>query len=209
MELRTAEIIMICKGKHTFGKELSSKNAIKAYLSARCNVPIECFKDNSIINNEILKATIDFINGVSYGNAGFVLWQAKDILNRHNNGLFKDIPMDFYEALCQSFQLLPVKHDGQYINGFNEINTKIVTEKENEEITESECCNNNKKTDSLFRYFISYFYTDCNANTGYGDCYVDYNEELNYNTIEVLRENIISLKEQYKNVVILNIMPIK
>lgn len=126
MEKKTAEIIMICKGKHDFGEELSFKQAIAAYLSDWSACPIE-FIDEKSVNNAIWEAFLDYLNGMKGQSSISFLREAKEAYDRHNNSLVKNIDrIDMYEALCIAFQMARVRNQDGYINGFTEENTSFV-----------------------------------------------------------------------------------
>ena len=124
---QTAEIIMICKGRHDYGDNLTHKQAIAAYLSDQCFCSIEYISDNDI-NDVIWQAAIDYINGFKEHLPGSFLQYAKEVYDRHNNPLNKNFNrIDIYEAICSAFQMAQVKSDGgKYINGFTEENTRFV-----------------------------------------------------------------------------------
>ena len=129
MEKRTAEIIMICKGRHTFGDDLCAKDAIKAYISDRCAIKLEHLQDRDI-NDIIWIAALDFMN--SANKPSLFIQVAREAYDRHNN-LIKPLagksfsPIDIYEAICTAFRLVRVKsEDGSYTNGFCEDFVAIV-----------------------------------------------------------------------------------
>ena len=131
MEKRTAEIIMICKGQHDYGKDLGYKEAITAYLSDHCGCPIEYYADGTIVNRVILDAALDYIDSINVHRPSSFLRGAMDSYNLHNNPLIdKKLNTDWYEAVCGAFSIAQVKKDGEYINGFTEENTQFVHKSE-------------------------------------------------------------------------------
>lgn len=124
MQQRTAEIIMVCKGQHDFGRFATFKDAIAAYMSDRCACPITAYTDD-IINDIILAAAMDLVDQMK--KPSVLLWQAQQVMRRHNNPLVQNINrVDIFEALCGAFQLMQVRDDTGYINGFTEENTQFV-----------------------------------------------------------------------------------
>ena len=126
MEKRTAEIIMICKGNHNYGEELSFKEAIIAYMSDRCCCPIEHYND-TIINKIIWTAAMDYLDNIVSHKPSAFLYSVKEIYDRHNNPFIRKINnIGMYEAICIAFQLVQITEDGEYIDGFTAENTKQV-----------------------------------------------------------------------------------
>ena len=126
MEKRTAEIIMICKGRHKFGDDLCAKAAIKAYICDRCAIAPEHSQIRDV-NDIIWTAALDYMNSAS--KPSFFISSAKEIYDRaHSSALGKNTdPIDIYEAICRAFRLVRVKaDDGQFINGFCEEYTQEV-----------------------------------------------------------------------------------
>lgn len=128
MEKRTAEIIMICKGKHDYGEHLSHKQAIAAYLSDHCACPMEYYADGTIVNSVIWNAALDYIDSIH--RPSHFLRCVMDSYNLHNNALVdKKLNIDWYEAVCGAFSIAEVAEDGEYINGFTEENTQFVNKR--------------------------------------------------------------------------------
>ena len=124
MELRTAEIIMICKGNHLLGDNLSFKEAIAAYMADRCDCPIEDY-NNKIINKTIWNAALDYIDNIKDSNPSAFLRDIEEIYSKHNeSSILKNV--DWYEAICIAFRLVKIKNNERYINGFNQSNTAYV-----------------------------------------------------------------------------------
>lgn len=122
MDKRTAEIIMICKGRHDFGEELTHKQAIAAYMSDACGCPIEEYTNN-ILNDIIYQAALDYIDGLP--KPSVFIRSIMDVLNLNNNPLISaDQHLDYYEAVCRAFSLVRVKAKNEYgdeyfVNGFD------------------------------------------------------------------------------------------
>lgn len=127
MEKRTAEIIMICKGRHDFGKDLTHKQAIAAYLSDRCGSPVEEYTEE-IVDYEIYQAVLDYLDGADKPSC--FIRQIMDVLNLHNNPMARCEHIDYYDAVCIAFSLVQVRHrvDGCMVcvNGFSEPLLQIV-----------------------------------------------------------------------------------
>ena len=127
MEKRTAEIIMVCKGRHDFGEYLSHKEAIAAYLSDRCACPIEEYADGNIVNQVIWEAALDYIDSIDVHIPSSFLRAVMDSYHLHNNPFIdKKQHIDLYEAACGAFSVAQVRMDGEFINGFTEENTRFV-----------------------------------------------------------------------------------
>lgn len=127
MEKRTAEIIMICKGHHEYGKDLNYKQAIAAFLSDQCLCPIEYYTDD-VINQIIWNAAIDYINSFKVHRPGSFLQYAKEVFDRHNDPMMNNVlnKIDMYEAICIAFHMAQVRDDNGFINGFTKENTQFV-----------------------------------------------------------------------------------
>ena len=127
MEKRTAEIIMICKGRHNYGEDLGHKQAIAAYLSDQCACPIEEYADGRIVNEVIWVAALDYLDSIKEFRPSSFLRAVMDSYNFHNNPLIdKKHNIDMYEAVCGAFSVAQVRKDGEYINSFTEENTQKV-----------------------------------------------------------------------------------
>jgi len=134
MDERTSDIIMLCKNKHEFGKGTHSEIVAK-YMADRCMVPVEYYSDK-LINDIILQAAYDYIDGVTEGPPSSFFKQAQrtyDFFNESaeiNRG--KTPRVTWAEAICMTFANTRVKaSNGKYINGFTEENTKFVRKTRN------------------------------------------------------------------------------
>lgn len=126
MQKRTAEIIMVCKGQHDFGKFPTLKQAVIAYMSDRCAYPADRYTDH-MINGIIWEAALDYIDSFKEHLPSSFLREIHHVMDLHNNPLSHFINrVDMYEATCIAFQLAQVKNDAGYINGFTEENTQFV-----------------------------------------------------------------------------------
>lgn len=128
MEKRTAEIIMVCKGQHDFGKFSSLKQAVAAYMSDRCLCPLDTYTDN-VINGIIWDAALDYIDSFKEHLASSFLREIHHIMDMHNNPISRLNRIDMYEATCITFQLAQIRNKDGFINGFTEENTKFVCKK--------------------------------------------------------------------------------
>jgi len=126
MEDRTAEIIIVCKGNSDYSLDNGFKSAIAEYLSNDCGCPIEFYKDNKVVNEQIWNAAVDYINNIKDSNPGAFLQEVRHDYDLHNNSLGILNPVDMYEAICIAFQLATVRNNEGYINGFTELNTTYV-----------------------------------------------------------------------------------
>ena len=127
MDKRTSEIIMICKGNHDYGENLNHKEAIAAYMSDVCLVPLDFYSKDYNINRVIYSAALDFIDNADRPSHFIKLIQ--EFLDVHNNPAFDNRRIDYYEAICIAFQIMEVMDDGEYVNGFTEENTGFVYKK--------------------------------------------------------------------------------
>lgn len=126
MEKRTAEIIMVCKGQHDFGKSLSCKQAIAAYMADRCCTPLNVYTDK-VINKVIWKAALDYLDSMKEHRPSVFLRECENVLYCSTSPFADyEAPMDAYDAICGAFAQAAVKDDRGYINGFTEENTRLV-----------------------------------------------------------------------------------
>lgn len=121
MEKRTAEIIMVCKGQHDFGKFPSLKQAVTAYMSDRCGCPAETYNDGTL-RLIIYDAFMDYISSCS--DIRCFLYDIKNALywcdGRPREGV------DDITGVLIGFQLCDVMDSAGYVNGFTEENTQRV-----------------------------------------------------------------------------------
>ena len=124
MKKRTAEIIMVCKGQHDFGKFSTLKQAVIAYMSDRCICPVEAYTDENL-RDIIYEAFMDYLSSCNNLRAFFYhLKEARYWCDwRPREGV------DDITAVLIAFQLCCVRDDTGYINGFTEENTQRVLRK--------------------------------------------------------------------------------
>ena len=123
MEKRTAEIIMVCKGRHNFGETTSHKQAVAMYMSNRCACPLEEYVD-AVLDPIIFEAALDYIDGAD--RPSVFVRAIQDALRLHNNPLVKCPRIDYAEAICIAFSLVQARDDGCYVNGFTDEDVKPV-----------------------------------------------------------------------------------
>lgn len=119
MKLRTSNIIMLCKGRHTYG-DVDSKTAIKKYMAEMCACKEEWYDDDSIL--DIIKtAVLDYIN----------------FAERPSSFLFDYFEAqkwyDPIDAWCSALRMIKVRNcfeDGTSIcvNGFTEETLEVINE---------------------------------------------------------------------------------
>lgn len=117
LEKRTAEIIMICKGKHEFG-EGSYKELIRRYMSDRYEFPEENYREE-LIDRIIREAAYDFAENLTSCTL-------KDFFKEAEESMYITGNDDFSIAICNAFAAVDVFIDGSYVNGFTEENIKVV-----------------------------------------------------------------------------------
>ena len=124
MEKRTAEIIMVCKGQHDFGKFPTLKQAVIAYMSDRCCCPVEEYTDKNL-RGIIYDAFMDYM--FSCANSREFLYHIKEALYWCDWSPREG--MDDITAVLIGFQLCNIRDDTGYINGFSDENTQRVCRK--------------------------------------------------------------------------------
>lgn len=123
METRTAEIVMLCKGKHEFGEHLTKREAIAQYMSDRCDCPREVYSDD-VINDVLRTAALDYIDSIENTKpSGFI----NEIIRAYDIRRYMKKDSSWYDAIMDAFTTARVKMNGRYINGFTEENTKAVS----------------------------------------------------------------------------------
>ncbi len=97
-------------------------------MSDRCGCPIEIYTDE-LINDIIWTVASDLLNHMK--RPGSFLWKTKQVMDLHNNPFVKNINrVDIYEAMCGAFQLVEVRDDSGFINGFTKENIGFVRKTE-------------------------------------------------------------------------------
>lgn len=115
MERRTANIIMVCKGHHNFGENLTLKQAVAHYMAKTCDCPLEVYTDK-VLRGIVYEAFMDFISTCTCPRAFF--YDIKDALYWCDWSPREDV--DEITAVLTGFQLCQVRDNGNYINGFTE-----------------------------------------------------------------------------------------
>ena len=120
MELRTSNIIMLCKGRHTYG-DVDSKTAIKKYMAEMCAGEEEWYDDNTLLS--IIKtAVLDYINEAEHPSSFlFDYFDAQKWC------------IDPLKAWCSAFRMIKIRNyseDGtcRYVNGFTEKTVEVINE---------------------------------------------------------------------------------
>lgn len=120
MELRTSNIILICKGRHTYG-DVDSKTAIKKYMAETCACEEMWYDDNTLL--DIIKTVVlDYIK----------------VAERPNSFLFDYFEaqkwyIDPIKAWCSALRMIKVRNysdDGtyKYVNGFTDKTIDVINE---------------------------------------------------------------------------------
>ena len=122
MELRTTNIIMICKGRHNYG-DISPKQALKKYMSNTCGTEETDYNDK-ILLDIVHNAVCDYISTCE--NPQSFLFDYFEALTRSG----------VVEAWLVAFQLINVRkiiENGKWIciNGFTEETLEVIDENTN------------------------------------------------------------------------------
>jgi hypothetical protein len=123
MELRTSNIIMLCKGRHTYG-DVDSKTAIKKYMAEICAGEEEWYDDSTVLSI-IQDAVLDFLKTADYpSRLLFDYFEAQKYYG------YKEDPIG---AWCSALRMVKVRNsaeDGTYvcINGFTDETIDVVSE---------------------------------------------------------------------------------
>ena len=136
MQLRTSNIIMIIKGNHKYGN-VEPKEAIKKYMAETCGCDEADYTDGLLMR--ILSVVVqDYI--ATCDNPQRFMYDYFDALATYYNG-------DSIRAWISALQLSNIRHKNvltgcyEYVNGFNEDNTKVISENTGElmfpEVTEN------------------------------------------------------------------------
>ena len=115
MEKRTFNIIMVCKGHHNFGDNLTLKQAVAHYMSKTCGCPVETYTDR-VLRGIVWEAFMDFMNTCT-SPRGF-LYHFKEA--RYWCDWTPREGVDEITAMLIAFQLCRVRDDNGYVNGFTE-----------------------------------------------------------------------------------------
>lgn len=120
MELRTSNIILLCKGRHTYGN-VDSKTAIKKYMAEMCASEEKWYDDNTLL--DIIKtAAIDYINVADRpGSFLFDYFEAQKWC------------IDPIKAWCSAFRMIKIRNYAdngtyRYVNGFTHETADVIDE---------------------------------------------------------------------------------
>lgn len=120
MKLRTSNIIMLCKDRHTYGN-VDSKTAIKKYMAETCACEEKWYDDGCIL--DIIKtAVLDYINYAERPSSFlFDYFEAQKWYS------------DPIEAWCSALRMIKVRNcfeDGTTVcvNGFTEETIDVISE---------------------------------------------------------------------------------
>ena len=119
MELRTSNIIMLCKGRHTYGN-VDSKTAIKKYMTEICGCEEEWYNDEDLL--DIIQPTVlDYIGSADYPR-GF-LFDYFEAQKRYE-------PIDAWLSALRLVKVRRHLDDGTAIcvNGFTEETIDVINE---------------------------------------------------------------------------------
>lgn len=115
MDKRTSNIIMVCKGHHNFGDDLTLKQVVAHYMSKTCDCPVETYTDR-VLRSIVWEAFMDFMNTCT-SPRGF-LYKIKEALYWCDWTPRENI--DDITAVLIAFQLCRVRDDNGYVNGFTD-----------------------------------------------------------------------------------------
>lgn len=115
MDKRTFNIIMVCKGHHNFGDNLTLKQAVAHYMSKTCACPIEAYTD-LCLRGIVWEAFMDFMSTCT--NPRGFLYHLKEA--RYWCDWSPREGVDDITAILIAFELCRVKDDTGYVNGFTE-----------------------------------------------------------------------------------------
>lgn len=115
MKKRTANIIMICKGQHKFGANLTLKQAVAEYVSDTCGLPIKDITDD-VLRGIVFDALMDFINTAD--NPCDVLY--KILETRYWCNWKPRENVDDITAVLIGLQMCQVRDKNGFVNGFTE-----------------------------------------------------------------------------------------
>lgn len=115
MEKRTANIIMVCKGHHNFGQDLTLKQAVAHYMSKTCDCPLEVYTDKAL-RGIVFEAFMDYMSSCTYPRE--ILYHIKEARYWCDWSLKEDV--DDITAILIGFQLCQVRDGNGYVNGFTD-----------------------------------------------------------------------------------------
>lgn len=114
MEQRTCNIIMACKRHELFPEADTLLDCVKMYMGKECAYNWKDYTEEKIFSI-LFEALKDYIDGAD--KPSFVLWQ----LNEYGKWIEPDSYTDLVcQKICSLFQMVKVKENNTYINGFTE-----------------------------------------------------------------------------------------
>lgn len=126
MEKRTAEIIMTLKGHHEFGEFDTRTELLAAYMSDRCDCPINIYTDERLFN--ITKEAVkDYMAGCT--GPGQIRVFLYDYFEAHK---WYKTELEWWLSALSMVQVRESNGDDtyRYVNGFNDENTTFVKRNE-------------------------------------------------------------------------------
>ena len=119
MELRTSNIIMLCKGRHTYGN-VDSKTAIAKYMAEMCAGEEEWYVSDLMIDI-IQNAVLDFIETAD--NPRGFLWSYFEAQKRYE-------PIDAWLSALRMVRVKKPLDNGTTVcvNGFTEETLNVISE---------------------------------------------------------------------------------
>lgn len=119
MELRTSNIIMLCKGRHTYGN-VDSKTAIKKYMAEMCGCEEEWYDDKTLLDI-IEYVVLDYIGVADYPQS--FLFDYFDAQKRYE-------PIDAWLSALRMIKVRRSCIDGTMVcvNGFTEETLEVISE---------------------------------------------------------------------------------
>ena len=128
MDKRTANIIWVCKGHHSYDCK-TLKEAVAYYMSEECGCPIEVYTDR-ILLSIVWEAFMDFMTVCT--NPRYFLHSFREA--KYWCDCSPREGVDDVQAILIAFQLCRVRDEKGYVNGFSEELIRYLEEKwDNEE----------------------------------------------------------------------------
>lgn len=123
MELRTSNIIMLCKGRHTYGN-VDSKTAIKKYMAEMC-AGEEDWYDDYILLCIIQDAVLDFIKTAD-NPSGFLF----GYFESQKTHCYQDDPLGAWLSTLRMVSVRRSNDNGTMVcvNGFTEETLDVISE---------------------------------------------------------------------------------
>lgn len=108
MTQRTCNIIMACKGR-ICKEEKDALTRVKHYMAEECGCSLDAYTEDRI-NGIMLDAMCDYLDTCDRPSAFIKSLSDIAFREKYTRG----------EQIASAFELVQVKNDGQYINGFSE-----------------------------------------------------------------------------------------